>query len=445
MEYSNEVARVGSGAVAQFKLTPLPAILERIQDYLRPELTQVEYLLSRNRRRRAHRRSRVRPRLEKMLALRQIIGEHNQYLIIRDAILNARRNMLRQLGDGLAWILLGGDTRLIQAAFDPTQTHFIPPDIGGLGQVAIRLKINETNQFLALECDLTRCLGCGDLCVQRINELGAAPLPLEIKTSGKMLIGTTARTEIFAPSLPLLEEIGSLLGPTTLDTENEDLDKRERRQVQDIVQRARLMRDLQYRAVGRATPISARHWDCVDAVLDRALQQGSAFDIPESKFAYFAVRNSLGDDANAAMKQIAKRLSGLGIIAEPDSLPALTSLELANRPGLSTYGLPVALWDIGPVAKAKVLTGGLIFGAAFERSIWGCLMEEAGVTWREEDGGWILGTGANTHNVGRREVLELTVGIAFSALSPREVVDIAKSRVNHGPPENGHDPIQTTP
>ena len=154
-----------------------PALLEEAQVHLRMQVLAVEAESGTWEARRKRRRARLRAYRAKF-GPSVLIGVHLELCSAYADELKRERQVLRQAGDTLAWLVLRCDSSIIAPLYAP-RTHRLNAGVGLAGPMMILERAHASERFLVIDNDLTRCLGQGDLTIVRADGRWTAPLCLE--------------------------------------------------------------------------------------------------------------------------------------------------------------------------------------------------------------------------------------------------------------------------
>ncbi len=169
-----------------------PSHLQGAQDGLRRQLLWVEDAIRSLRWRNGRRAMRWQRVLAQDPKNRGLQKKHQALLSTRLIVLQTQRRILRQIGDGLAWLILGEDPRLLALLYGE-RTHMLPQGLGLGGPMMLARKAHDSGKYYVLENDLTRCLGMGDLTVVPADRGWIRPLSLEIKSKGQWKEGAEVK------------------------------------------------------------------------------------------------------------------------------------------------------------------------------------------------------------------------------------------------------------
>jgi len=393
------------------------SVLNEFQEGLWYQLAETEHhirALKRREKRRKRRWNRF-PKPDREAA--EARDQHLQYMEKRRLVLEERRRILRELGDACAWTVLRADSRNIRPLYSGSRTHQTPDGIGAIGPLSVMREANASGKFLALNADLTRYLGIGDLVIVPAEILWVRPMVFEVKTRREgddvaiWLIG-------FRPALPTEEEILAEFSRTTGFEVYPPFPLREReaRQAQEIQDGSAHALDLWHR-IASVLPTSGEiHWRVMEQVLTRARQDGFAFDAIEEGIFYAAVRNAPGDDSEWLTSKCLRRITGAGIALT--NFHMFSSLELHFSGELSSVVLPIPLWNLPRELRVSLLNEEIYLHSIIHRSVWQRAFQQHRIGWLEEKGWWRLSRGKRHMALDPMETVKLRINVAFSALSP---------------------------
>ena len=437
---TERIARVGCALVDRLQAQQTPENLDEFQDYVRLGLIIVAERLAslRWRVKGGRRSSRLAARFGGRSDFPQILEGVRARADRFEAVLKRHAAILRMIADTAAWVALREDPRRIAPLFAP-HTHELPDGIGHAGPLAILEALHADGRFLAVQCDLTRCLGVGDIVVVptpgREPEIGEGalwsnPLALEIKSSGQAIEGSLAYIQIIAPSseavpdAALYHAVTEVLGTTetpAFGAPHRPASARVKRQEAELIQSAELLQVLNAAGVHASLQPSDVNWSAIDRVVQRALTPmgGPCFDIPESGLAFLAAGIS-NEGRAGALSSISARLEELGI---PKGSPHLPVRELVAGDEMTPHVPPIPLWPISTTARVALLAGSVELAAIFSASLWKNAWHDQGLRWEDDHGWWIVDTEIAGRTIGVRfdplEVKRLRYGVAFGGISPR--------------------------
>jgi hypothetical protein len=439
-DQTERIARVGVALVDRLRAQPTADRLDEIQDYVRMGLMIVEERISslRWRVKGGRRSSRLRARFGHRPDFPQLLEEARELADRLETALRRHAAMLRMIADSAAWVALREDPRRIVPLFAP-HTHALPDGIGHAGPLAVLETVHADGRFLALQCDLTRCLGVGDIVVLpapgRESEIGphaywANPLALEIKSSGRAEEGALAQLQIItpvsgvSPDAVLYKAVTAVLGTTDAPPAaalHRPPDARVKRQESELIQSAELLKHLNEPGLHAALERSDIHWATVDRIVRRASGPAGqpSFDIPEPGLAFVAAPVGREGDVGA-LRTTLQRLQELGF---PRGSPHLSLGHLLEADEISAYVPPIPLWQISEGSRIALLSGVVQLAAIFADSLWKDAWRDAGLRYEDDEGWWIIDMEIGDRFVGVRldpvEVRRLRYGVAYGGISPR--------------------------
>lgn len=422
-EYNRELAWIGCTAGNWLKLEITPEKLQIFQDAIRSELLAVEERLRLTRGRNKRRGDRLRTGLRRPAEFHRKLGHYLALAETRDNLLQTRRAILKQCGDACAWAVLRTDPRLILPLFSETRTHNLSSGIGLVGPIQIMSSAHDTGQFLVVENDLTRCLGIGDLTVVRANGRWMHPLPLEIKSKGEFEEGAFVEVDMITAysnhplDRELFNDFSRLLG--TKERTDPRINSKIERQTREIQERSELLLRVT-RGGNDALRANRLLWTNMETVLAKAQYAGYAFDKIEEGIAFVAIRNRVGDPAEATTRRVLNLLKEIGFGGEM-GYGSVTSHDFQTIDKLSAVAPPIPLWPIQGAIRTDLLIEELFFACICDPAVWQNAFAASDLEWREENGYWIINRGSQQAFMDPIEVQKLTVGVAFTGYSPKEI------------------------
>ncbi len=403
-----------------------PAGLLDMQTGLRRDLLWVEDRLRTTRARAKELRRRLVARMKSGRAFRDAVLEHMAALRTRDKVLVLRRMILRQVADAFAWVVLRQDARLILPLYRE-QTHQLPRGEGLSGPAELARRAMGSGEFFVIENDLTRCLGVGDLTVVFASRPWRHPLTYEVKASARPAFVLGAQLEVEAIAIvsddpadvAMHEAFKAATGFPDLAAEVRS--REQPAQTAEQLAAADLVRAANRGAGERLPGPSKKAWKTVGTVLGRALADGTGFDLSERGVAYVAIR-SIDDEApDAVSRDVFERVSELPGFAS-DNAKSASSVELRQNDEWSALVLPIALWPVGRDVRAALLCGELYLASIIRVDTWREAMAAEGLELIEERHSWtIKAPSGRAAHLDVLEVGKLTLGVAFSGVSPREI------------------------
>lgn len=417
---------------------PSSGPLTQFEDFVRYGLIATEDTLRTLRRRNARSRDRMRKRIRRAPGIGRIFESHVRCLQHRLSVLQQRRNILLQLGDAIAWRVLLLDVRRIIPLYAP-RTHELPGSVGLAGPLQLKANLERTGTMWAIENDLTRCCGHGDLTVVRLDRPDATPLLIEVKSHARGDLAEGSVVELLTLSahtdLPVDKETHAML----LDamggvphTDQMKVSARAERQAQEILSRTEFLASVIRTGAYQLRRPTKNHWNTIAEIIRKAATHGSAYDFPETGLAYFSVSlegaRQQADIARGRHQELIEDLSKQGPIQRA------SSTELSEVPELSAVVLPIALWGIDVELRAAVLAGRLGFSTFMAENRIAEEFERHQLGFSEEKGRWVIEDDDESYQLDEIEVRATQFAMAFSGLSPRSLVEnIAQAlRVERG-------------
>jgi len=96
-------------------------------------------------------------------------------------------------------------------------------------------------------------------------------------------------------------------------------------------------------------------------------------------------------------------------------------VQLRENDEWSALVLPIALWPVSRDVRAALLCGELYLACVVRWDAWRDAMKAEGLQLTEERTGWTVTGPSKVARVDILEVGKLTLGVAFSGVSPREI------------------------
>jgi len=401
-----------------------PADLQAAQTGLRKDLLYVESRLRTVRGRSKDVQRRLWARAKGGHGSRDAVREHVEALAERERVLVLRRLLLRQIADAFAWLVLRQDARLI-LPLHREQTHQLPRAEGLGGPAEIARQAMNSGKFFVIENDLTRCVGLGDLTVVFADRAWTRPLSFEVKSSARpeWKVGGELHVQLYAvhsddpADVELSAEFERTIGGGPIPV-GEPLKERPE-QTAELLSGAQLLVAASSAAGQRLPGPSPRTWKALGNVLSRALADGACYDLAERGVVFTAIR-CVDDRAPEAVStdlfEKVRDLPGFG----PECKIA-TSVDLRRNDEWSALVLPIALWPVSRDVRAALLCGELYLACVVRPDAWRDAMKAEGLELTEEREGWTVTGRSKAARIDVLEVGKLTLGVAFSGVSPREI------------------------
>jgi hypothetical protein len=338
------------------------------------------------------------------------------------------RQMIRQLGDGLAWAVLRENPRIIAPLY-AERTHFLTPDYGLAGATQVIMNAHQAGGLLVIDNDLTRCLGTGDLTVVSNDMPWSIPLTVECKTAlvtngplkegSEVSVNMTAAVSDSPQHQALHEKFMKAIG-ANVGRDGRAVGEREARQTTEIMDATQVVsRALERRPAVNA--FAAAQWKSVRNVINRAMLTGAAYDFPEPGIAFMAARNRPGDDSIGESKRYLAQLQQDGF---PGGESVLTIGDFITDDEMSPVVAPIALWPLPHDQRIALLTNDVFLACIFRNDLWDRALAAHGLTGNFEDGSWVVrGDGLPTVVFDPIQKAQARLGVAFAGVSPRVMAE----------------------
>lgn len=409
-------------AIDAVRTKPGGDLFQEVQAATVRGLLTVEARMRQLRRRKRSRGPRVKYRLERKPALRLVVGQHNAFLSTREELLAERREMFRQVGDALAWLMLRGDQRRLRLLFVEGRTHELPEGIGLAAAIEVARKLNSSGAALAGVTDITRCLGAGDVVV--VGKDNAIPLCLELKSTSisrsSTYVGFYAPYAESGPVRELFDLVSDILGLED-DTAPPGHDGRTERQVHELIERTDFTTQLAARLVTKIREPSTDHWSSLRAVLERAYLYDSSFDILEPGIMAVAVRLQPGDQPSKALLRISEKAKNISNVGE--NAQVVTTADLLANDMLSPFIMPIPLWPVTGDLRSALMASKLYLAIIVESEVWTRVFRDIGGERIKTSKGWTVRLDDQEMNLDPLEVAKLTLGVGISGLSAQAVAE----------------------
>ncbi|HEX6370184.1 MAG TPA: hypothetical protein VF006_14780 [Longimicrobium sp.] len=422
-------AQIACQAVDLFTALRTPEVLQEVQEGLLLGLLEAEEQIQKANVREAHRRKNWGRLTWLDPASHERRGRHLRLAQLLASIFHERRNIIRQCGDALAWLLLHHNPRQFEALFSASRNHHLTRGLGLDGVRNVLRSAHETGKFLALNADLTRCLGFGDIVVIPTEGRWIRPLVYEVKTHR---LGAEVEIELFAHRIhhPIDEQFDLSFYEALNFQEGvaKKLTSRAERQWNELGERARMLIDFTHGIVSNVPVRSGRWRKVVKVVIEKALHYGTAYDCPEPNLVYRAFRRDQAPPTKRGPSSTAELIVNEALMPS-GSRPAWLSTDQFIHDDVYSKAIPpVALWDLPRPVRCAVLTGDVILICVWDFSVWKAEFERLGISFTDVDGAWQLSLGETKAHLDLIEVRTVLGAVAFAGASPRDVVSsLAKS------------------
>ncbi len=391
---AREIARLAcehADALRQRRITP--AELDDMQTGVRRNLLFVEGRMKTLVERRRTRSNRIKRRFGTRSGFGTAIGGHLAALRERDAELELQRNLLRQAGDTLAWLALDREPDVIAPLYSPASNR-LPREIGLVGVVILAREAHRTRKWLAVETDLTRCLGVGDLVVVPFGRKWSRPLVLEVKTAGEYREGGVADITVHSVVLEggadatLLSEFNESLG--LRHSEGTPLAETHPVQAERLREHVELLHAVTGLAVRRVRAPDESRWSRLNRVASGALDRGYRVEIAEDGVAYVGIRRHDGDDQSAAVQKVFAQLSERGYQQGEAEYISSNDFQLENAGVSATAVPPIALWELPVDQRVAILMRELDFSIIVKPTVWRDAFVAQGIDFVERGRVWLV-------------------------------------------------------
>jgi hypothetical protein len=282
-------------------------------------------------------------------------------------------------------------------------------------------RAHDSGKFLAIENDLSRCLGLGDLTVVPVGQPWARPLVLEVKTSGEVREGAMLGISVIAlkfdtpVDVALYDDFCRTLG--LKDPPPGARIREVEHQTKEMLSRGDMLLAATERRLLALPSQSSKTWRTIANVLHRAIREGECFDIVEKGVAVLAVRADVHNAVGRA-RELAERIYDLGFRRESSMSSSTGFLEDDSWAALVP---PIPLWPVSLAARSALMAGELYLACIIHPDVWRDAMEVEGLTMVEQQGKWLITTESGVARFDAIEVAKLGLGIAFAGVSPREI------------------------
>ncbi|MBI3892751.1 MAG: hypothetical protein HY303_14610 [Candidatus Wallbacteria bacterium] len=421
-DHTERAAELGCAHADMLRRSGLsPATLDEVQTALRRQMLWVEKRVRELRRRKAGRSKRIKDRVRREPLLADLARRHRDLVKQLEGALQLQRAVLRQTADSYAWLALGEDPLVILPLY-VRQTHQLPQGLGLGAPAELARRFHAVGTLFAVENDLTRCLGVGDLTVVFAHRPWRNPLVLEVKASGEWKEGGIAEIGIMtahsdAPEdVALYDEVSRIIGEQVTPQRVHRLERQD--QIDRVLSHTRYLASIAGGAGPRLPGPSARVWRTLQSVTLRALADGASYDLSEPGVAFLAL--GLHDaDPEQRLREAAAGLAFIGFGS--DSAPA-TLADFLREDEWAAVVPPIPLWPISRSARVGLMTGRVYFAAVVKPDLWQNAMQAEGLRLEEDgNGGWrLVGMSGEIH-LDTIEVHKLSLGVAFAGISPRDV------------------------
>lgn len=416
--------------------TVTPAEFNNLQRGLRQSLLFVESRLESLRHRIRRRGGFLKRACGSRDGFGRFLGEYQDALRGRERELERERRLIRQSGDVLAWIALDSEPNIIAPLFDDA-THMLPKGLGLGGVAQIASDAHATGQFLAVENDLTRCLGVGDLTVVPYRRKWSQPLSLEIKTEGVLGRDEFATVNLHAVKMEgttheaLILEFMQALSLNPGGAEGSELQRKNPAQAEKLMSRGKYLHELGQIEFKRVEEPDDQRWDRITRVVEKALDEGIAVEVTEENVARVAVRQT-SKNPDAVAGSIKKKLDPLGFTAESEQG---SSFDFQNQDDLSAVIAPIAMWRVPLRVRVALLASEVEFSTVLAPRAWEKAFEAVGLTLQESRQGWKIDGGFQPVIIYRLMSERIRLGAFFEGLSLSHTATAIKNAIDRLDPD----------
>ena len=358
-------------------------------------------------------------------------GIVNQVFAERQRQLEIQVRILQQIGDTIAWRVLRGDARLFAALYAP-RPHHLPLGTGIGGPILVARKPRESGEFYVIENDLTRVLGQGDLTAVWANREWSRPLYLEVKTRGEWVEGGTA--ELFVSAIEIdspvdREMYAQYCQIAGLDDPPPEIAFRPNdHQIEGMLVGGEVMLRVTEQRTPDLPAATSRVWRTIDNVLVRALRDGASYDLIERGLGVAAVRATDGAESISRSTETIERLRDLGLSENVGSAP-----DFLTTAPWSALAAPIPMWLLPRRVRAALLVEDLFGIVVATPSLWRDALRDEGLEVERRGKGWLLRGTQGSRFLDMVDVLRLTLGVAFSGISPRAAAHELARSLNRAP------------
>ncbi|HEV7589211.1 MAG TPA: hypothetical protein VGO40_13935 [Longimicrobium sp.] len=430
---TRRIAERGCIAIEMLRAEPSSERFQLAQELLLTWLLRVERRQTQLRKRRLAARVHPTP-IERRVGRKPELGSirqgHIHALKQRESALSAQANVIRQFGDACAWLLFGGDPCLVRSQYLAGAAHQLPQDLEGFAPFERMREIHQGGRFWVVANDLTRCFTRGDLTIVRAGHPGSVAINEEIKAtliegSNEVLASINSVRSDDPEHSALHDEFGEEEQRFASNTELAR-DAREQRQLDRLGEGTKLALRL-IRRGGSLLPHVA-HWNSVTSAVERAQSSGGAFDFPEPGVAILALRCRPTDDPKNTYQQCVKEI----VEIDERHLSSETRTDVytfLRDPDLSSLVRPIPLWDIPMTVRVTLLAQEVFLGVSIASGTWSSAMQDAGVTWTEENGYWKCEWNGKKTWMSPLDVQAWKVGAQYGQVSPRQLAAQIRSNL----------------
>jgi len=400
-----------------------PEQLMGLQDALRRQIVSAERRLTAQRKRRGRRGEALRGLHRGTPEQRKARAAHLLAIEVRDEELRWQRQLLRQVGDAVAWSVLKMEHDLVAPLWAENKS-FLPEGIGLGGQVVISQELLRTGRFLSLEADLTRCIGVCDLVVVPFGADWRMPSLMELKSRGRFAIGESVGLEIHTAAaddaqsemiqVALQEVFASEIEPSIRQQRNQD--PRLAKQQEQMMASAELLDNLTSTMIVGAGAPPTGLMKVLANVLGRGEREGKCWDSAESGIAYAAVRVSSADPKGHVEKMRAQ----LWDAGFDDKYQLITVDDFFDKDEWAAVIPPIPHWKLPRHIRISLLSRDLFFACLVHKDLWKRALGASGLELVSSSSGWEIRLEGRSIQFDWLSVRRLELGVAFAGISPRQ-------------------------
>lgn len=349
-----------------------------------------------------------------------------------------QESILHQLGDSIAWLLVSSEPQYLISLYDKDSSKVrLSRDIGLCGVAKVSRELNSSGRFLAIEMDLNRCIGRGDLLVRRFPPDSVLPIVVEVKSHGSMVEGGLVDIELSCahdltgPMHKLYKEISQTIEgqddapPAFRKSTGENLRRLERQEAANLTAMSRFAERVSTPLARLPVP-SRTNWGALNRVIERARTSRFVADIAERGVWFTAGRVPMDSTLLGHFQDLQRGAHDLGIPLETSRLFPAHRLLLEHA--LSPIAIPVPMWRVSTAARIAILSGDVLLVSIVSETAWSEALAAEGIRLEVQGDRWVLHFEDRKLRLNRLETMKAELSVAFGGA---HVAETARRLATH--------------